>query len=539
MYPRGKGKTIILDSVLVVIYTRPNEIRKQEFIVTSEEVELSIVIPAYNEGKRLPFFLHELISYCTKSPRTYEIIVVDDGSEDNTAKIASEFQSQFPGLRVYRLGKNRGKGYAVRYGLFRSRGKISLFMDADGSTPPTEIERNVHYLEEGYDIFVGSRVLKDKDQVLKVALHRKAMGTVFNFLVNKILSLKIRDTQCGFKMFRREIIDPLFSRMSIHRFGFDLEILYLAHKMGYRIKEGPVSWRHIKGSKINLFVDSLKMLINIFQVRNWHLTPINPASLYLGPDEYGFMFEMENSHWWFLSRNRLVTHLVESLSPHFARILDAGSGTGVNLTWLSKFGSAFGMDISPQAIEFCRRRSLKKLVRGSLDKACFKAETFDLVTCLDVLEHTVDPLRTLIELKNILRQNGRMVLTVPAFKFLWSQHDEALSHRRRYGKKDLQLELRQAGLRAEKMGYFFFASFFVVAPIRIIRKLLAPNLVSRSDTTTLPPQLLNIFLIKLFSWELRVLNRFSLPFGTTLYAVVSKVSAEPQPAVEILPRNSG
>lgn len=486
------------------------------------KIDISVVIPAFNESIRLPTFLKELIEYCKKSQKSYEIIVIDDGSFDHTAQTALEFQAVFPSLFVHKLGTNRGKGYAVKYGLFKSRGKICLFMDADGSTPPTEIERNLFYLDEGYDIFIGSRVLPSEDRILKVAFHRKAIGTVFNFFVKKILATQIKDTQCGFKIFKKEIINPLFSRMNINGFGFDLEILYLAHKMGYKVKEGPISWRHVRGSKVNLFLDSMKMFINIVQVRNWHCTPINPQSLYLGPDEYSFMFEMENTHWWFISRNGFVMHLIKSMDKSFPAILDAGSGTGVNLSSLSKLGDAFGLDISNQAIQFCRKRNLKKLVRGLLEQIGFKTGTFDLIICLDVLEHTVDPLRTLGELKRTLRDDGKMIITVPAFRFLWSQHDEALSHLRRYTKEQLQLELQEAGMRIEKTGYFFFASFFVVAPVRILRKFLPKEFVSKSDTTTLPPRLLNEFLIKLFSLEIKSIDNFALPFGTTLYAVVSK-----------------
>ncbi len=485
-------------------------------------IDVSVVIPAFNESERLPTFLEELIEYCKKSRKSYEIIVVDDGSSDHTAQTALEFQAVFPPLFVHRLGKNRGKGYAVKYGLFKSRGNICLFMDADGSTPPAEIERNLFYLDEGYDIFIGSRVLKDEKQVLKVAFHRKVIGTIFNFFAQNILFTKIKDTQCGFKIFKKDVIEPLFSRMNITGFGFDLEILYLAHKMGYKIKEGPVSWRHVKGSKVNLVSDSVKMFINILQVRNWHCTPINPKNLYLGPDEHSFMFEMENAHWWFISRNGFVRHLIETLARSFPFILDGGSGTGINLASFSKFGNAFGIDISEQALTFCRRRSLRKLVRGSLEQMGFRAKTFDLITCLDVLEHTVDPLRTLTELRRVLKDDGKMIITVPAFRFLWSQHDEALSHLRRYNRSDLQLELQEAGIKAEKTGYFFFASFFVVAPIRIVRKFASRTFVSQSDTTTLPPPLLNRFLISLFRLEIKIMDKFDLPFGTTLYAVVSK-----------------
>ncbi len=240
------------------------------------EIDISVVIPAFNESGRLPFFLSELIPYCQKSRWVYEIIVVDDGSADETAKAALQFKARFPALSVYKLSQNRGKGYAVRYGLLRSRGRICLFLDADGSTSPTEIEKNLPYLDQGFDIFIGSRVMKEKDQVLRLAFHRKVMAPLFNFLARKILSLKVKDTQCGFKMFRREVIEPLFSRMKIHRFGFDVEILYLADKIGYRVKEGPVSWKHIKGSKFNLLADSLRMLVNLFQVKSWHRSFIPP-----------------------------------------------------------------------------------------------------------------------------------------------------------------------------------------------------------------------------------------------------------------------
>jgi dolichyl-phosphate beta-glucosyltransferase len=493
----------------------------KESIVESQP-DISVVIPAFNESKRLPTFLNELVEHCKNSQRSYEIIVVDDGSSDQTAKSALEFQGIFPSLSVYRLETNRGKGYAVKYGLFRSSGSICLFTDADGSTPPTEIERNLSYLDEGYDIFIGSRVLKDEGRRLETKFHRKAIGTVFNFFVKNILSTKIKDTQCGFKIFKKEIIHPLFSRMNLTGFGFDLEILYLAHKMGYKVKEGPVSWRHVKGSKVNLFADSIKMFINIVQVRNWHCTPINPESLYLGRDEYRFMFEMENYHWWFISRNKFVMHLIESMDRSLPNILDAGSGTGVNLSSFSKFGNAFGIDISPQAIQFCRKRNLKTLVRGSLEQIGFKGNTFDLITCLDVLEHIVDPPRILGELKRTLKDDGKMIISVPAFRFLWSRHDEALSHLRRYTKEDLRLELQDAGFRIEKMGYFFFVSFFIVAPIRIIRKFLSAESRSKSDTTTLPPRLLNEFLKILLSLEMKITDYFSLPLGTTLYAVVSK-----------------
>src|SRR6185436_12692004 len=125
-----------------------------------------------------------------------------------------------------------------------------------------------YLLKENYDIFVGSRVIEDPTRILKTKWYRKLIGSVFNFFVRKFLFCQIKDTQCGFKMFRRETVKPLFARSYLRGFGFDIEILYLAHKMGYRVKEGPVSWKSVDGSKVNLLRDSAKMFVNILQIRN-------------------------------------------------------------------------------------------------------------------------------------------------------------------------------------------------------------------------------------------------------------------------------
>lgn len=484
--------------------------------------DISIVVPAFNEAGRLPPFLNRLISYCNSNKKVYEIIVVDDGSTDKTYEIAVSYTSRFSNLSVIRLRKNRGKGYAVKSGLLKSNAAVALFLDADGSVGPEEIGKNIHYiLEQGYDIFVGSRVLRNQEQILKVKWYRKLIGLVFNFFIHSFLFQDIKDTQCGFKMFRKEVLLPLFSRSYISGFGFDVEILYLAHKMGYQLKEGPVSWQHLNGCKVNLFTDSIRMFFNILQTRNWHCTPIDPAAEYMGPDEYKYMYALENYHWWFISRRNLVINLIASLKISVSTILDVGSGTGGNLLALAKLGSTFGIDASAEALEFCQKRGLKNVTQCPVEKIKFADNVFDIITCTDLLEHLVNPLEALLEMKRVLKDEGKIIITVPAFAILWSQHDEALHHLRRYDKGSLSNELSDAGLKIEKMGYFFFASFFAVAPIRIIRKFLISQQKVHSDTTTLPPKLLNEFLKFLFKIEIKVSHNFRLPFGTTLYAVVS------------------
>jgi dolichyl-phosphate beta-glucosyltransferase len=488
------------------------------------KVDISIVIPAFNEAKRLPLFLQQVISFCDSSKKIYEIIVVDDGSNDETPQVTTSYKNRFANLRIISLRKNMGKGYAVKRGFLEANGEIAVLLDADGSVAPQEIEKNLDYiLKEGYHIFVGSRVLQGKNQILKVKWYRKLIGTIFNFFVHIFLFKNIKDTQCGFKMFRKDVVKPLFSRSYLSGFGFDVEILYLAHKMGYRVKEEPVSWIHVKGSKINLLIDSIRMFLNILQVRNWHCTPINPFAQYMGPDEYRYMYELENYHWWFVARRNLLAHLINSFKNLSPKILDVGCGTGANLLAFSNLGEAFGIDVSDKAIEFCKQRGLRQVSQCPVESINFEDKAFDIITCIDVLEHVTNPIKALLEINRVLKDSGRAIITVPAFRIIWSQHDEALCHLRRYEKRSLLSDLSEAGLRIDKISYFFFTSFFVVAPIRIIRRLLiAKPKKTHSDTTTLPPKLINEFLKFLFNLEMKFSLKFSLPFGTTLYAVVSK-----------------
>ncbi len=232
--------------------------------------DISIVVPAYNEERRLPPTLVDMIDYFDGKGVGYEIIVVDDGSKDNTTEIVHKFERIRSQVHLIRLPRNYGKGHAVKTGMLNAKGKRVLFADADGATQITEVERLNKALDEGADVAIGSRAKPSEDTVVKTHIHRRIFGRVFNFLVNHFLISGLSDTQCGFKMFTDKAAKYLFEQQKSNEFSFDIELLYLARLGGLKVEEVPVNWTNIHGSKVNLVVDSAKMFKDIFLFRIIH-----------------------------------------------------------------------------------------------------------------------------------------------------------------------------------------------------------------------------------------------------------------------------
>lgn len=230
---------------------------------------LSIIIPAYNEQQRLPATLEAVWNYLrARWPGGFEILVVDDGSKDSTARVAEQFGRGRPEVRLLRNPGNRGKGYSVRHGMLKAQSEWALFTDADLSAPIQELEKLLEAAQrEQAAVAIGSRALDRSLIRVRQPRRREWAGRVFNRLVRLLVGLPFRDTQCGFKLFRRDAARAIFSRQQIERFGFDVEVLFLAEKLGFKTIEVPVRWDHAEGTRVSMWRDSVNMFLDLVRVR--------------------------------------------------------------------------------------------------------------------------------------------------------------------------------------------------------------------------------------------------------------------------------
>jgi glycosyltransferase involved in cell wall biosynthesis len=227
----------------------------------------SIIIPAYNEGARLDATLARVLAYVGANGWDAEVLVVNDGSRDNTAAIVQQHAATNPRLRLLENPGNRGKGYSVRNGMLHANGQVLLFSDADLSSPIEEAPKLFAALTNGADVAIGSRWLRSELQTQKQPLHRQLFGRIFNLMLRVALGLKLKDTQCGFKAFTRKAAQTVFPLQQIERWGFDPELLYLANKFHLKVVEVPVVWAHREGTQISPLRDGMKMFAEMLRIR--------------------------------------------------------------------------------------------------------------------------------------------------------------------------------------------------------------------------------------------------------------------------------
>ena len=227
----------------------------------------SIVIPAYNESARIEETLERVMECVEAQGWDAEVLVVDDGSRDSTPDIVHRWMERYPRLHLVQNAGNRGKGYSVRNGLLQAAGEIVMFTDADLSAPMEEAALLFDAIEGGADVAIGSRWLDRARQTIHQPLYRRFFGRCFNWVTRTVMGLPFKDTQCGFKAFRRSAAQVIFRLQRIERWGFDPEILFIARKLGYKILEVPVTWGHDERSRMSYLKDGMKMLEEMAIIR--------------------------------------------------------------------------------------------------------------------------------------------------------------------------------------------------------------------------------------------------------------------------------
>jgi ubiquinone/menaquinone biosynthesis C-methylase UbiE len=235
------------------------------------------------------------------------------------------------------------------------------------------------------------------------------------------------------------------------------------------------------------------------------------------------MYEMEESYWWFVARRKLVCEFVRQLRlPDQSRLLDVGCGTGANMKAFGENFECVGIDMSSTALGFCRARGLESLVQASIERSGMAGDTFDVVTALDMLEHVEDDMAALRELWRVSRPGGFLLITVPAFGFLWSEHDEALQHRRRYTTAELESKLIASGFHLVRISYFLASLFVPILMFRIVQNLTKRG-IEPYATHVIPPPWVNSLIVRILDWERKLLRYVGkLPFGVSIIAIAMK-----------------
>jgi glycosyltransferase involved in cell wall biosynthesis len=249
------------------LYPGNEEIGDEVWRTTMGHPQLSIVIPAYNESSRIEHTLERVLSCISTQNWDAEVLVVDDGSKDDTAAIVQRWMAVHPRLNLVKNPGNRGKGYSVRNGLLQAAGDVVMFTDADLSAPMEEAELLLAALADGADVAIGSRWMDRTRQTIHQPLYRQVFGRCFNWITRTVMGLPFKDTQCGFKAFKRPAAQVIFRLQRIERWGFDPEILFIARKLKYVIREVPVTWGHDERSRMSYLKDGMKMLEEMAVIR--------------------------------------------------------------------------------------------------------------------------------------------------------------------------------------------------------------------------------------------------------------------------------
>ena len=231
-----------------------------------ETIYLSVIIPAYNEEELIVSTISDIEQYLSLKEYRFEIIVIDDSSTDNTINLIESLKKKYNNISTISNERNQGKGYSIKKGMEIAKGTLRLFMDADNSTEINHIDEFIKYVHEGYDVVIGNRKLKESIIKKRQSLYKEKLGDFGNILIQSFAVSGIRDTQCGFKLFSKKAFLKIFPKLTIDRWGFDIEVLMIANQYGFKIKNIPVTWENRKETRVVL-LDYLKTLKELLKIK--------------------------------------------------------------------------------------------------------------------------------------------------------------------------------------------------------------------------------------------------------------------------------
>jgi dolichyl-phosphate beta-glucosyltransferase len=241
-------------------------VKRNEVIDTNGHIDISIVIPAFNEGHQIEATVNNIQRYLSSVGYKYELIIVNDGSTDNTVELVNALARTNRNIKLLDFAVHKGKGFAVKSGILEANGDYAFFYDADSSVHIKEIDRLLKLLQNGYEVVITSRYLDKKNFKNYRPKLRSWLSKIYNYIFQILIIKGIKDTQCGFKGFKKQFIKEIFKRQSLNGYAFDIEILYIAKKNGYKIKEIPIDWYSSSGSKVNIWKDSIYMFFDLIKV---------------------------------------------------------------------------------------------------------------------------------------------------------------------------------------------------------------------------------------------------------------------------------
>jgi dolichyl-phosphate beta-glucosyltransferase len=500
-------------------------------------VRLGLVVPVYNEQARLQEFVPQLLDFIDEQDPGSELVVVDDGSVDGTADEVERIARSRPGRRWRVLRRpHQGKGAAVASGLDATTGEIRAFCDLDLSTPLSELQRVIDVAARADVLAIGSRDLATSVLVEPQGKVRESLGRLYNRLMQATVTPGIVDTQCGAKAASAEVWERVLRHCRQTGFAWDAETIAVALALGIVVHEVPIQWSHDERSKVHVLRDGLNMVAETPQLwrsagRARATVPSTTAGARTAGQGGVFddvnadeMRAVDRSHWWFRSKAALVATAIErseraertgSAGVERGWLVDAGGGSGgvtAMLGW--PVDRVVVLEGNWSLVSTARNELGLDALRGEVEALPLAPSSVDAVSLLDVIEHLEDPGAALREARRILQPDGRLIVNVPAHRWLWSQADVALGHQRRYTRRALRSELRQAGFEPEILTHVFS---WLVPAVLVLRRLARPSqpelgLDKRSPTITaasLVPTAL----------ERTVVGRIPLPLGTSILCV--------------------